>query len=64
MTIKRSPIPPSINDPTQIAFLDDLYRRQVAAVDQLGAAPTNAEIATAFNALITAMQASKAMESE
>jgi hypothetical protein len=63
MTIKRSPIPPSITDPAELAFFDDLYRRQVAAVAQLGAAPTNAEIATAFNALIIAMQASKAMES-
>lgn len=58
----RSPVPSSITDPEQQRFLDQLWKRRVVAVDQLPASPTNAEIATAFNALIVALQASGAME--
>lgn len=62
MSTTRSPVPPSFTDPEQQAFLDDLYRRQIAAIDDLAASPTTTEIATAFNALLAAMRASKAME--
>ena len=61
---RRSPVPPSITDPEQQAFFDQLWKRQLEAIEPLSASPTNAEIATAFNALLTAMQASGAMESE
>lgn len=62
MTRQRSPVPLSITDIEQQAFLDELYKRRVAAIDTLSASPTTTEIATAFNALIAAMQASGAME--
>ena len=58
----RSPVPLSITDPEHQIFLDRLWKRKVAAITPLGASPTNAQIATAFNALLAAMQASEAME--
>lgn len=60
--MRRSPVPSSITDPEQQRFLDELWKRRVGEIAQLSASPTNAEIATAFNALITAMQTSGAME--
>lgn len=62
--MNRSPVPSSITDPEQQRFFDQLWKRRIAAVDQLAASPTTTEIATAFNALITAMQASGAMETD
>lgn len=59
---RRSPVPSTITDVEQQAFFDQLWKRRVAALSPLSASPTNAEIATAFNALIAAMQASGAME--
>lgn len=60
--MSRSPVPSSITDPEQQSFLDQLWKRRAAAVSQLPASPTNVQIATAFNALIVAIQASGAME--
>ncbi len=61
MTIKRSPVPPSVTDQAVAALFDELYRRRVAAIDNLPATPTTTQIATAFNALLAAMRASGAM---
>jgi hypothetical protein len=58
----RSPVPLSITDPEQQIFLDRLWKRKVAAITPLGASPTTAQIATAFNALLAAMQDSGAMD--
>lgn len=60
----RSPVPLSIADPEHVIFLDRLWKRKVAAITPLGASPTTAEIATAFNALLVAMQDSGAMDNE
>jgi hypothetical protein len=60
--MRRSPVPPSVTDPEQQEFLDKLWKRRLAAVSTLAASPTTTEIATAFNALIAAMQDSGAME--
>jgi hypothetical protein len=60
--MRRSPVPVSVTEADLQAFLDELWKRRVAAVSQLSANPTNEEIATAFNALIVAMQARGAME--
>ena len=62
MTRQRSPVQSSITDPETLNFLDQLWKRRVAAIDTLAATPTTTQIATAFNALIAAMQASGAME--
>lgn len=59
---RRSPVPLSITDIEQQAFFDQLWKRRLAAIAPLSASPTTTEIATAFNALIAAMQASGAME--
>lgn len=61
--MSRSPIPSTITDPEQQSFLDELWKRRIAAQTQLAASPTTTELATALNALIAAMQSSGAMES-
>jgi hypothetical protein len=61
--MSRSPVPSTITDPEHQSFLDDLWKRRIAAQTALDASPTNAELATAINALIAAMQSSGAMES-
>jgi hypothetical protein len=60
--MRRSPVPLSITDPDEQEFLDKLYKRVLPAQDDLPASPTNAEIATAWNAMLAAMRASGAME--
>jgi hypothetical protein len=59
----RSPVPSVVIDPEHQSFLDDLYKRRVAAVSRVASTASASELATAFNALITAMQTSGAMES-
>ena len=54
MTIKRSPVPPSITDPAHAAFLDDLYRRRRAVIADLSASATLAEVITKINAILQA----------
>lgn len=61
--MSRSPVPSAITDPEHQSFLDELWKRRVAAQTALGASPTTTELATAFNALIAAMQSSGSMES-
>lgn len=54
MTIK-SRVPDSLEDERSMrAFFDQLDRRQlkVGELEDLAASPTNAELATAFNALL------------
>jgi hypothetical protein len=47
-----------------LAGLADVSNRVAVKVDPLAASPTNAEIATAFNALLTALTDARLMESE
>ena len=64
MSRQRSPIPLSITDIEQQAFLDELYKRRLSAISQISASASTSDIINKVNALIAAMQASGAMEEE
>jgi hypothetical protein len=61
---RRTRVPSAFSaDPETENWADRIEKRKVAAVSQLSSTATAAQIATAFNALVTAMQTSGAMES-
>lgn len=59
---QRAVEPSGVLTPQWFRFAEDLASRRCAFVADLGASPTTAQIATAFNALLAALQAADLQE--